>query len=159
MDTTARFSAAASSAAPKPVSEHSADATPTESDLIPYNEAEQRPINFSNHFKKSKLGQKVIRTLVHPLYTKEKKFDFLNRHVPVDTISKPMETVDEGAMSALSDREAEKERKERENLRRIAYEQKVDAEKEARRKAMKAIIKKVDETAKQREAKQKSIQR
>ena len=38
-DTTARVSAAVSSAAPKPVSEQTAEATPTESDLIPYNEA------------------------------------------------------------------------------------------------------------------------
>ena len=96
---------------------------------------------------------------MHPLYTKQKKFEFLNKHVPINAYIKPMDTVDEGALSALSDSEAEKERKERENLKRIAYEQKVDAEKEARRKAMKTIIKKVDETAKQREAKQKSIQR
>ena len=35
----------------------------------------------------------------------------------------------------------------------------MEAEKEDRRKRMRSIIKKVDETAKQREAKQKSIQR
>ena len=121
-DTSARLSGGASPAGPHPVSEPSAGATPTESDLIPYDEREQAPINFSSHFKKSTLGQKVIRTLVHPLYTKEKKFEFLNRHVPVDTKHTPTPMDDVDMMLPMSDREPERERKERETSKRIAYE-------------------------------------
>ena len=37
---------------------------------------------FEQHFKKV-TNQKVQRNLQHPLYTLQKKFDFLNRHTPL----------------------------------------------------------------------------
>ena len=94
---------------------------------------------------------------MHPLYTKKKKFDFLNKHVPIDTNFKPIPVIEEGGASPRSDRQAEKERKKMESRKRIEFEQKVEAEQDKRTKRMRSIIKKVDETARQREAKQKSI--
>ena len=156
---TARGSAGDSLAAAKPASQGTEEATPTESDLVPYDEAASEPIDFSGHFKKSTLGQRVVRTLVHPLCTKEAKLAFLNKHVPVDSWLRAGSAMEAGEASPRSPRAAERARKAKEGQKRIAYEQKVGAGKENRRARMKTIIKKVDETAREREAKQQSIQR
>ena len=121
-------------------SEHNVE-TETEFELA--EERYQGTIDYENHFKKSALGSTIKKSLIHPLYTKERKLDFLRKNVPTQVFFKDYNNSPEDL--ALSDSEAEIERKKIETYKRITYWQKVENQKEERRRKMRQIIKKVDQ--------------
>ena len=97
-------------------SEHNIE-TETEFELA--DERDQGTIDYESHFKKSKLGQSIKKSLIHPLYTKEKKLEFLRKNVPTQVYFKEIE--DQPEDLPLSDSEAEIERKKIETYKRITY--------------------------------------
>jgi hypothetical protein len=48
-------------------------------------ETEEKSINYTSHFRKMEKNR-TMNAQVHPLYTLEKKFDFLNRHTPINRV-------------------------------------------------------------------------
>ena len=48
-------------------------------------ETEEKSINYTSHFRKME-KKRALNAQVHPLYTLKKKFDFLNRHTPINRV-------------------------------------------------------------------------